>query len=131
MFIVLPFFTFFVLQDGEILSFEYEASTRGLSKKVTIRKDSTFIFDQEKKIKLVTKKSDWIFLNQQISKLDLNKLDLFEAPTDERHTDRVLNASLIITTTNHSYESTEFDHGNSPEEIEPIVELLTRFLQSE
>ncbi|MCA0933181.1 hypothetical protein LCM02_12015 [Lutimonas saemankumensis] len=130
-FIVLPFVTCLVFQDNEILSVEYEASTRGSSKKITIRKDSTFIFDQEKEIELVTKKADWLFLNKQIAKLDMKKMDLFEAPTDERYSDKALSSRLTITTKSHSYESTEFDHGNPPEELKGIVKVLTRYLTSE
>lgn len=130
-FLVLPFFTCLVFQDSEILSFEYEASTRGSLKKVTIRKDSTFIIDQDKEIKIATKKADWVFLNQQLAQIDLNKLELFEAPTEERYSDKSLRAHFSINTRSHSYESAEFDDGNSPEEIKHFVEVLTRYLPSE
>lgn len=130
-FIFLSFFACFGSQDSEILSFEYEASTRGVLKKVMIRKDSTFVFDQENEIKTITKKADWVFLKQQLAQFDLKKLQVFEAPTEERFSDKALSAHVSIITTSRSYKSTEFDHGIPPEEIEPIVEVLTRYLSLE
>ena len=86
-FILLWFFLSIGFQESEILSFEYLASTRGSYKKVIIRKDSTFVWDQDKKIKMITKKPDWVFLNEQITKIDLKKMELFKAPTEERYSD--------------------------------------------
>lgn len=129
-FIVLSFFTYFALQDGEISSFEYIASTRGSTKKVFIRKDSTFVFDQEEEIKIITKKDDWIVLNEKIAKINLKKLQRFEAPSNNRNSDRALAARLSVITKHHTYYSSEFDHGNPPEDIKLIVAILTNYLPS-
>lgn len=130
-FLLLSFLSCIGFQDNEILSFEYGASTRGLSMKVIIRKDSTFVWVQGKETKMKTSRPDWVLLNQRIAQFDLKKMELLEAPTEERYSDKALRAKLIVTTKSHSYESNEFDHGNSPEEIYNIVEVLTLYLPSE
>lgn len=129
--IILSFFSCLVFQDVEILYIEYKASTRGSFKKIVIRKDSTFISDRGNESKKVTKESDWVFLNQEIGQLGLKKLDLIEAPTDKRYSDRALSAQLSVATKNHLYHSNEFDHGNPPEPIKQMVTVLTKYLPSE
>lgn len=129
--LVILIFTCSIFQENEILFFEYEASTRGSFKKVILRKDSTFVFDQEKETKTITEKKDWKFLNQKIAELDLKKLELFKALSEERYSDQALSAKLLVNKNNRTYESTVFDHGNPPDEIKHIVDVLARYLSSE
>jgi len=125
------FFTCVIFQDHEILSYEYNASTRGLLMKVKIRKDSTFIFEKGRATKILTKESVWESLKQQTIQLDLGELESFKAPTEDRFIDKALSAQLKVISKNHTYYSSEFDHGNPPEELKSIVKSMTSYLESE
>lgn len=121
----------FLFQENEILQYEYKVSTRGVFKEVTISRDSTIIIDTKGERIIETKKHDWLLLNKKIIQIDLKKLDSFDAPTDDRYSDKALSGQFSVVTKNQSFHSNEFDHGNSPIELREIIKLMTQYLDSE
>lgn len=99
--------------------------------KVKIRKDSTFIFEKGRATKILTKETVWESLKQQTIQLDLGELESFKTPTEDRFIDKALSAQLKVISKNHTYYSSEFDHGNPPEELKSIVKSMTSYLESE
>lgn len=126
--VLLVFFKGFT-QKNDVLEFKYTASTRGVLNKIIIKKDSTSIktIDQSQTIK--TDPKNWNTLLLLVKTIDLEKLEKLESPSDKRFSDTALSANLYITTTIKEYKSSNFDHGNAPDEIKSIVNELIILLE--
>ena len=61
----------------------------------------------------------------------LEDLNDYKAPTEKRFHDGAAIGKLKITYQGKTYESTEFDHGNPPVEIEKFVDKLQSFAKAE
>lgn len=113
-------------KEGENISFEYEAMTRGSYKKIIAKQDTIYTIKnrdgvaEEKKLS----KSDWNSLLTLLSKVDKENIQNLKAPTNKRAYDGALIAKLKVIHKDKTYESNSFDHGNPPAEIEKLVEKL-------
>ena len=63
--------------------------------------------------------------------INLEDLSDYKAPTEKRFHDGAAIGKLKITYQGKTYESTEFDHGNPPVEIEKFVDKLQSFAKAE
>ena len=99
---------------------EYSASSRGSSIFIRIDANEIKLNNTSRKIQ----QKSWNQLESLIAKIDLENLSLLNAPTNERFRDAAATAYLKIHTKKTSYQSSEFDHGNPPEEIAELVEKI-------
>lgn len=107
-------------ESQDITAINYLAKTRGYELNIFITA-SFFTYNGKKER---TAEKQWESLIFLIDNLDLTKLNTFEAPTESRFTDRVMQANLIIETKDSVYTSMEFDHGHPPKEIQKVVANL-------
>lgn len=112
---------------GAGTSFEYEAMTRGSFKKVIVTRDSVVtIMDRDMK-EVITKKlssADWNALLKDTKTIDLANILNLKSPTNKRQYDGALIGSLKVIKGGTTYQSSGFDHGAPPVEIEALVNRI-------
>jgi len=115
--------------DGYTL--EYIAQTRGSYKIVSIKNNTVSYSMQrdaepfsracsEDEIKSITEKLDAI---------DLEELSKLEAPSEDRHTDRVAIGRFKIIHNGVTYETPQFDDGNPNKYIADLVQTMTSMVE--
>lgn len=79
--------------------------------------------EQESKI---TKHSEetWEALNEIIRKIDLNQIDSWEAPTQERFHDGARAVQITISMESQEFNSHSFDEGKPPAELSELYNYL-------
>jgi hypothetical protein len=109
-------------------SITYNAVTRGSSITILATSNKIIYTDNEisKTIKLSEKQ--WEEINILVSKIDLDAISNLDAPSNESATDRALIASLTITKNDTEYHSSYFDHGNPPNELVDLINLLFKII---
>jgi hypothetical protein len=68
--------------------------------------------------------ADWENIVKQANLIDLSKISTYESPTTGRFSDRALSSTIIITSGGKTYESSTFDAGIPPKELEGLYQLL-------
>lgn len=106
---------------------EYSASTRGFYLKVVLsnqmvnvskeRNSNTDYFSR-------ISTNEWTALEENLSNLNLDILPALNAPSERRFSDGAAIAIFKITYDGKIYETTEFDHGNPPQDIKNLVENM-------
>lgn len=81
----------------------------------------------EKAEKVKISDADWKLLVDEFSKVNLDQLDKLKAPTEKRFYDGAAIAHLTVTSKGKTYQSTDFDHGFPPKEIEALVKRIVAF----
>lgn len=115
-------------QNIESATVEYNVNTRGFNQKIVIQ-NKTFNLNRNRlgKDTLVQKtisEKDWSILVVAFQDLNLNELQNLKAPTEKRFYDGAAIATLKIIYKEKTYESTSFDHGFPPQEIEKLVNKI-------
>lgn len=111
--------------------FEYTANTRGFYQKVTIENQQVYIIDDRNDkgegIPQKISDADWNELKEDYKTLKLEDLSTFKDPTQKRFYDGAAIADLKIIVGNKEYQTTSFDHGFPPVEIEKLVTKIVSF----
>ncbi len=102
----------------------YEASTRGrkIELKVT---DSELIYkvnQETTRVQLTAKARKEI--TALLSKMEVQKIETFVPPSEERFSDKALHATLTIVTDTKEHASQTFDHGNPPKKLKALLAYL-------
>jgi hypothetical protein len=109
----------------------YTANTRGFYQKITIRDQTVSISKDRNGIEMpVPQKisdADWNALISDFREVNLDKLPTLKAPTEKRFYDGAAIANLHITYKDKIYQTTDFDHGFPPAEIERLVTKINSF----
>ena len=109
-------------------SFEYTASTRGFFQKITIQNKKAIISTDRNGEKnpeeLLISDSDWNEIISYFKNLNLEKLPTLKDPTQKRFYDGAAIANLKIRYKNKDYQTSDFDHGYPPIEIEKVVNKI-------
>jgi len=117
-----------LLQEPQVTSIMYEASTRGFYEKVWVTKDSVFFSDdRELKDVIATKylSNDWDSLVNLVDNIDFKELPNLKVPTSMHQVDRAPMATLSVEVGNEIYQTNVFDHGYPPK---PIAQLVNKLL---
>jgi hypothetical protein len=113
------------LANAEII---YTANTRGYYQKVTIHnQEITISKDRNEEGAGTTTKiseANWNELVLLFNKLDLEKLSSYEGPTQKRFYDGAAIANMKVSYKEKEYQTSDFDHGTPPLEIEYFVKKL-------
>lgn len=107
---------------------QYSASTRGFFLKiVVINQKATISRDRngEKSPEEITiSDKDWKEIIDYFEKIDLEKVPTLKDPTQKRFYDGAAIANLKIRYQDKNYETTDFDNGFPPAEIEKLVNKI-------
>ena len=122
-------------QNFETLVIQYEANTRGFYQKLVVQNHTISSTNDRKGIKtpIIQKisDSDWNVLLSEFNKVDLENLPNLKPPTQKRLYDGAAIAELKITLKGKTFETTSFDHGNPPMEIQKVVEIVNALFKAE
>ena len=118
-------------QDIKTAVIEYTANTRGFYQKITVKNQMVTVSkDRDENDKSVPTKisdADWKELVQSFKTMELDSLSRLKAPTEKRFYDGAAIANLKITYKDKIYETTSFDHGFPPKEINKFVNKINSF----
>ena len=107
----------------------YEASTRG--KKIELKvTDSELIYkvnQETTRVQLTAKARKEI--TALLSKIEVQKIETFVPPSEERFSDKALHASLTIIIDTKEHASKTFDHGNPPKELKQLLDRIFKVLK--
>ncbi len=73
---------------------------------------------------------EWENVEKQINLVDLSKISSFAAPSTGHYSDQALASTIIITSNGNTYQSSSFDFGNPPKELESLYKALRQIIQS-
>lgn len=107
-------------------SFNYSAISRGTFLKIAIN-DSIVTVTRNRKDKPTSKplsEESFKKLKTLVSTINLDSMPLFKDPTQARFYDGAAIGTFKIVQNGNTYESTNFDHGTPPKEIETIVKEI-------
>ncbi|WP_299152397.1 hypothetical protein [uncultured Christiangramia sp.] len=130
---------FFAINDcsnegqEEIKSVSYKTYTRGSSSTYTITSEEIKVIStgvEAKENSEVITKEQWEMITSEIKKIDTSKLEGLEAPTESRASDAAAHAELSLIIGNSAFNSSTFDHGNSPEALKPLVQAILRLAEN-
>lgn len=106
--------------------FEYSTISRGVYKLISINKKQVSVVNKRDVLPIIKTYSlqEWGKLIDAIKTVDVENISNLKAPSDRRLFDGALIAKLVIYYDDKKYESSSFDHGNPPKEIETIVKEI-------
>jgi hypothetical protein len=105
---------------------EYESNSRGFFKKITIDNGRIYVQTarEAKPAFWELKKTDLSAIETAYRTVDVVKLSSLKAPTEKRFYDGAPITNLRITKNKEVYQTTDFDGGFPPKEIENLVNVL-------
>ena len=112
-------------KDLEQTQIQYVANTRGFYQKITIQNRELFISkirnEEGKGNATPISDTDWKELVTLFSKLDLEKINTYEAPSQKRFHDGSAMADVTILYKDVEYKTKTFDHGTPPVEMAAFI----------
>lgn len=107
---------------------QYAANTRGYHLKIIIVNQKATISQgrvtENPVEEIIISDSDWKEMIGYLQKIDLEKIPALKDPTQKRFYDGAAIANLKIRYQDKNYETTDFDHGFPPAEIEKLVNKI-------
>lgn len=114
---------------------EYTANTRGFYQKITVKQQTVSVSnDRDGNDKPAVEKisdADWKELIEAFQTVDLEKLPNLKAPTDKRSYDGAAIGNLKVIFKDKTYETSGFDNGYPPQEIEKLVNKVVSLVKKE
>ncbi|WP_449389199.1 hypothetical protein [Chryseobacterium lineare] len=111
-------------KNQKINKIELKEQTRGINRIITFESDSLTISLNNEVKNLPFSLGEWQNITKQINLLELSKISSYQAPTMGRFSDRALSSSIIIFSEGKIYESSTFDAGIPPKELEGLYRVL-------
>jgi hypothetical protein len=116
------------VQKEIVIEIEYKATTRGSSEVIKF-KGNTLSYNTNKALKeLVLSDAKLKEIEFVVLKISLDNIVNLKAPTNKRFSDGAMEANISFKKGNKVYTSSNFDHGNPPKELKPIIDLLKKYL---
>ncbi|SHL40592.1 hypothetical protein [Flavobacterium saccharophilum] len=117
------------LADMTTTQMEYSAVSRGVYKKIVVQNKTVSVTNGRDTQPIEKKITDakWKQIVTEFSKIKLENIPTLKAPTEKRFYDGAAIGNLKITQNQKTYETTGFDNGFPPKEIEKLVNLLVDF----
>lgn len=113
---------------------EYTSNTRGFYYKITIQDKQVLVSRDRNGLQKPESKAipnaEWKALVAEFSKVDLEKLPDFKAPTQQRFYDGAPIANMKVTYKEKDYQTADFDDGFPPAEIAALVTKITAYKPS-
>lgn len=112
--------------NQETVTLEYTAHSRGMYKHIIVNNKTISVVDKRnaKPMLKPCNQSDWQNLIDLLKTVDVENIPNLKAPTEARFYDGAAIANLKISHDGKTYETTSFDHGHPPKEIEGLVKEI-------
>ncbi|WP_295201996.1 hypothetical protein [uncultured Chryseobacterium sp.] len=108
----------------KIKKIEITEQSRGTNKTITFTQDSVLTTSNGIRTTSTMPTKEWDTILKQINTIDLSKMKSFEAPTNERFSDRASACTIIIYAEGLTFSSKSFDKGFPPKELENLYVLI-------
>lgn len=112
------------VQKSKIDKIEIKEQTRGTDRLITFIPNSKTIYLNGSVSVSALSPLDWANIVKQVEVIDLDKISSLKSPSEGRFTDRALISSVLITVDGKTYESSSFDAGIPPKELENLYKEL-------
>ncbi len=109
----------------------YNATTRGRTEKITIKKNSLHYKTHLESKTLTLSKQQLKEIDKEVSKINLGGISSLKAPTNKRLFDGAMHTSLVIKKGNKQYTSITFDDTSPPAELKKLCLLLISLVQND
>ena len=113
------------LANAEIV---YTASSRGYYQKIIVHNQEITIskdrFEESQGVTSKISEANWNELISVLQSVKLDSLSTYKVPTQRRFYDGAAIANLKVTYKEKEYQTSDFDHGTPPLEIEYFVKKL-------
>ncbi len=113
------------LANAEIV---YTASSRGYYQKIIVHNQEIIIskdrFEESQGVTSKISEANWNELISLLQSVKLDSLSSYKVPTQRRFYDGAAIANLKVTYKEKEYQTSDFDHGTPPLEIEYFVKKL-------
>lgn len=107
---------------------QYTANTRGFYQKIVVINQKATIFRDRNEgalpVEVKISDADWNEMVTAFAKINLEDIPKLKDPTQKRFYDGAAIANLKIRYQDNNYETTDFDHGFPPKEIEKLVNKI-------
>ena len=75
-------------------------------------------------------KKEWSIIQSELERINLKKMKELKAPSNKKNFDGALHARVIVVFPSQTFTSVNFDHGNPPEQIAPLVNTMLSLAES-
>ncbi|TNJ45352.1 hypothetical protein KFZ70_06425 [Tamlana fucoidanivorans] len=119
-------------QSQAILSVEYTMVSRGFYQQIIIDKN-TLIKRQKKGSTgeyFNCTDTDWQQIISAIKSIELDDFETINPPSQAFQHDGAAMAQLKLVTSDKTYQTSSFDHGNPPQDIKKLVEVILSVAQN-
>lgn len=110
--------------EPKIEKIEVTEQTRGTNRLITFTPNSKITSVNGNVTTSILQAASWENIVKHAEIIDLSKISSFQSPTQGRFGDRALSSSILITVDGKVYESSSFDVGNPPKELENLYNSL-------
>ncbi len=118
-------------QEG-VSKIEYQATSRGFYYKVVVNANNVTV-TPKRESNSITKKckaKSWKKLETIVNEIKLKEIKNLKAPSEKSHYDGAASAHITIVKNGNTYISNNFDHGNPPEVLQPLVNQILSLAES-
>ncbi len=117
------------IEEMKKTTVEYSAVSRGFYLNINVHDDKLSIIDKRDGTPrdYILTNADWKELAKLYKTMKLEELPTYKDPTQKRFYDGAAIANLRIIYDGKTYETTSFDHGFPPKEIEAFVNKIVSF----
>lgn len=113
-------------QKNAIEKIELTEQTRGTNKTTTFTPTSIIVLLNGNSKTSDLSDSRWKDIIKQATIIDLDKLPSYQSTTTGRFSDKALSSTIIITYKGKTFQSSGFDAGIPPKELEALYQLLKK-----
>ena len=117
------------VSSNKVLEVCYEARSRGSIKQVQLIGNTCVYKNNTESKKVILSSKDEKELKRLLSLLEVEEIKYLKAPTDKRMIDGSMHAVVKIKEGVEEYSSANFDDGNPPVELQPLVDFLMKIVQ--
>lgn len=111
-------------KNDKIEKIEITEKTRGTNRIISFTPTSKIVSVNGNITTTLLPSIEWQNILKQITPIDLLKISLLESPTTHRYSDRALSSKIFITSNGKTYQSSDFDAGIPPKELETLYNVL-------
>lgn len=113
-------------QKNAIEKIELTEQTRGTNKTTTFTPTSIIVLLNGNSKTSDLSDNRWKDIIKQATIIDLDKLPSYQSTTTGRFSDKALSSTIIITYKGKTFQSSGFDAGIPPKELEALYQLLKK-----
>ena len=119
-------------QQQDDYTIEYTAMSRGFFKEIIVTNSTVAIKNSRNEEASVQtcNREVWDEMLSKLKSIDVESLSKLEAPSQKRFYDGAAIGKLSIKYKDSTYQSSEFDHGNPPEEIKFLCDKILEISNS-